>query len=276
MELKWNLKQSGIYAIKNKANSKIYIGKSVNIYRRKYQHLAELKGNKHKNKYLQYSFNKYGEQNFEFYPIEFCNVSDLGVREYYWINHYKSFNRNAGYNIELLSEDGNTIRSYESINKMRLTIKENKDKYIRRKGKDNPTSKEVYQYDLNGNYLKSFGSCHEAAEQLGCKERFTAISKCARKESGSSFDFQWRYYKADFIEKYDVHSKMNMIRRENNLKLAKPIIAINLETMEEIKFNSISEAANKLGLHIANIAKIVSDKRGKSRKLNMTFKEFKN
>jgi len=275
MKLKWNEKNTGIYQIRNKANSKLYIGKASNLYRRKYQHFGELNSNKHKNKYLQSSFNKYGADNFVFEVLEFCNIDELGKREYYWMNYYNSYKRDIGYNIELLDENGVTIRTYESINQMRLTLKKNKGKYITPKGKDNPTSKEIHQYSLTGDYINSFGSCHEAAESLGSKERFTVISRCARKENGSSFGFQWRYFKVEKIEKYLLNIKMDEQRKQNNIKLSKPIIAINLETMEETIYNSISEAAKVLELHIANIAKIVSGKRGKSRKLNMTFKEFK-
>lgn len=272
MELKWDEKKSGIYQIRNKVNGKLYIGKASNLYRRKYQHFGELNSNKHKNKYLQSSFKKYGADNFVFEVLEFSHKDELGRREYYWINYYNSYKRDVGYNIELLDENGVTIRSYESINQMRFTIKKNKGKYIKPKGKDNPTSKEVHQYSLTGYYLNSFGSCHEAAESLGCKGRFTVISKCARKENGSSFGYQWRYYKADKIDKYLLDEKMSIQRNTNNTKLSKQIIGINLDTMEETKYDSISEAAKVLGLHIANISKIVKGERKKSKKLNMTFR----
>jgi hypothetical protein len=271
MKLKWNEKNTGIYQIRNTINHKVYIGKASNLYRRKYQHFGELKSGKHKNKYLQSSFNKYGDDNFVFEVIEFCNLDELGKREYYWINYYNSYKRDIGYNIELLDENGVTIRSYESINQMRLTLKKNKGKYIKLKGKDNPTSKEVHQYSLTGDYINSFGSCHEAAESLGCKERFTVISKCARKENGSSFGFQWRYYKTDFIEKYDIVGKMDELRKQNNIKLSKLIIAINLETMEETEFSCINLAAKTYNIAISCIARIVKGERKMSKKLNMTF-----
>lgn len=268
MKLKWNEKRSGIYLIKNKVNSKLYIGKSVNLHRRKYQHLCELKYNKHKNKYLQASVNKYGINNFEFQVIEFCEKDSLSLREYFWINHYKTYIRSIGYNIELLDENGNSIRSYESINQMRLTLKQNKGKYVRPKGKDNPTSKEVYQYDLDGNFIRSFGSCHEASEILGCKESFTTISKCARKESGSSFNYQWRYFKKEKIESHSITEK---VKKLNKINFSKPIIAINLLTGEKLEFSSISEASIFFNLAISSIARIAKGERKKSKKLNMTF-----
>jgi group I intron endonuclease len=271
MKLNWYESDSGIYQIINLKNGKRYVGKSKNLYRRKYQHLGELNSNKHNNKYLQNSYNKYGSNNFLFEVIEFCDINNLSNREYYWINHYQSYNRDKGYNIELLDENGVSIRSYESINKMRKTIKENKGKYVKPKGKDNPTSKEVHQYGLDGEFIQSFESCHIAAEILGCKERFTVISKCARKKIGSSFGFQWRYEKLESIESCLLPEKMATLRYNNNLKLSKPIIALNLETLEKTEFDSISSASRHYNLEISSIARIARGERKTSKKLKMTF-----
>jgi predicted GIY-YIG superfamily endonuclease len=46
-------KLSGIYQIKNKINSKIYIGYSINITLRWYLHIDNLMANKHDNYKLQ-------------------------------------------------------------------------------------------------------------------------------------------------------------------------------------------------------------------------------
>jgi group I intron endonuclease len=64
---------SGIYQIKNLKNNKIYIGSSKNIKERFLQHKYNLKNNKHCNPILQNSWNKYGEENFEFIIIEIIN-----------------------------------------------------------------------------------------------------------------------------------------------------------------------------------------------------------
>lgn len=63
----------GIYAIKNTVNGKIYIGSTNNYTRRKWEHLARLRSDNHGNEYLQRSWNKYGEDAFEFiflYEVE--------------------------------------------------------------------------------------------------------------------------------------------------------------------------------------------------------------
>lgn len=267
--IKWDSATSGIYCIKNIINNKVYVGKSTHLYRRKYQHFTALKGGKHSNTYLQASFDKYKFDSFIFEVLEQCDINELSIKEHYWINLFDSCNRAKGYNLEIVNSDGSNSRCYDSINKFKNTIKNNKEKYIRRKGKDNPTSKEVYQYSINGEFIQSFESCHIAADILGCKNRFTVISKCARRENGVSFGYQWRYYKQDKINEY-IDNNINTLK-ENSKKQSKPIIGLNLITDEKIEYESISEASTILNLTISCIGRIANGERKISKKLNMTF-----
>lgn len=86
---------TGIYFIKNIINDRLYIGSSNNIHNRWYDHLRELRANKHYNKFLQRSFNKYGENNFVFGVLEICNQLYLFEREQFYLDTYKNL-----YNIE--------------------------------------------------------------------------------------------------------------------------------------------------------------------------------
>ena len=78
----------GIYAIKNKVSGKIYIGQSTNIENRWYKHKTSLRHNYHGNYHLQCSWNKYGEDSFEFSVLEECEKDKLDEREIYWINYF--------------------------------------------------------------------------------------------------------------------------------------------------------------------------------------------
>jgi group I intron endonuclease len=75
-----NLK-SGIYKIKNLLNNKIYIGSSLNIKYRINSHKRDLANNRHCNKKLQNSYNKYGLLNFSFEPILYCERTNLMMYE---------------------------------------------------------------------------------------------------------------------------------------------------------------------------------------------------
>jgi len=80
----------GIYCIKNKITTRVYIGSTVNLYTRLIQHRAALLKGIHGNKYLQNSFNKHNIENFEINILEFCKKKELWKRESY---HCTQFNK---------------------------------------------------------------------------------------------------------------------------------------------------------------------------------------
>ena len=88
----------GIYMIQNKVNGKIYIGQSVDINSRWGSHKGELRYNSHYNKHLQKSWNKYGEDNFEFTIICECNENQLNTMEEYYIFELMTYDPDFGYN----------------------------------------------------------------------------------------------------------------------------------------------------------------------------------
>src|SRR5690606_25772091 len=91
--------ESGIYCLENMVNGKKYIGQKEDIVRRKYEHLRELKGNYHHNKYLQNAFNKYGVNSFKFNILEKCDIDNLDEREMFYIKKYNTMDKTKGYNL---------------------------------------------------------------------------------------------------------------------------------------------------------------------------------
>lgn len=111
----------GIYRIRNRVNQKSYIGKSVNLHKRKNDHLSDLKGNKHHNTYLQRSWDKYGEENFEFSILERCAESVLNEKEVYYISKYKTNNAEFGYN---LTDGGDGSQGFKHTEESKRKISE--------------------------------------------------------------------------------------------------------------------------------------------------------
>jgi len=110
---------SGIYKITNIVNNKIYIGCASNIRTRKNCHLHDLRNNYHINSYLQNAWNKYGEINFKFELIEYCDVKKLHEKEHFWVNHYDCLNKSIGYNLKPTDPNGCSIHSEETKEKLR-------------------------------------------------------------------------------------------------------------------------------------------------------------
>lgn len=89
----------GVYSITNIVNNKIYIGSSIDIYRRWGEHKNRLEANAHHSSHLQKSWNKYGKENFKFEIIEKCSKEKLIEIEQKWSKYYKSNDRKYGYNM---------------------------------------------------------------------------------------------------------------------------------------------------------------------------------
>jgi group I intron endonuclease len=60
---------AGVYVITNTVNGTIYVGSSINVRRRMHNHQRELRDNRHGNRKLQNSVNKYGMDSFIFEKV---------------------------------------------------------------------------------------------------------------------------------------------------------------------------------------------------------------
>ena len=83
------LNGSGVYQILNKVNNKRYIGSSICLRVRRNQHINKLRKNKHANKKLQYSFNKYTEEAFEFSILELTERKEVRFKEQFYLDKLK-------------------------------------------------------------------------------------------------------------------------------------------------------------------------------------------
>lgn len=95
----------GIYQIKCLVNNKCYIGQSVNLKQRLFQHKSNLKKKRHHNSHLQRAVNLYGLDNFSFKIIHLLSENEYSIEkldelEKYYIKLFQSDKRPFGYNIE--------------------------------------------------------------------------------------------------------------------------------------------------------------------------------
>jgi len=105
--------QSGIYKITCIATGKVYIGSSVNVKKRRQQHMEGLNNGKHHSQLLQRAWNKYGKENFKFTVIVYVPEELLIEQEQHYIDLYHAADRNYGYNI---SPAAGTVRGIKRPN----------------------------------------------------------------------------------------------------------------------------------------------------------------
>lgn len=171
-----------IYCIRNKINSKCYVGSTINPDKRRNEHFNWLRKNKHHSAHLQRAFNKYGEENFEFLILENVIESEnIITREQYWID-----NSSSEYNVcpvagncagRIVTEETRKKISYYNSNlktyseETRLKISESK------KGIKRDTSNwnwkyvplKVYEYNKDGEFIKEWNSVKEISKHYYIK-----------------------------------------------------------------------------------------------------------
>ena len=162
----------GIYKITSKINNKVYIGSAsaqhklksrCGFYRRWEEHYRRLRDNTHRNRHLQYSWNKYGKDNFIFEILEICNKNDIITKEIYYIDKYDCTNHKFGYNMIK-----NSLVNYNKPNNETKALLSKLFKNIPRsadvvKKYSNP----VQQLDSNRKLIREYSSMSEASRITG-------------------------------------------------------------------------------------------------------------
>jgi hypothetical protein len=136
--------------------------------------------------------------------IDFCEWDKSQKLEEYWISQFKTW----GFNLVNSTDggEGNLGLKLSTIRKQNL-IKVH--------------SKTVYQYDIEGNFIREFNSCQEAANYLNISSN-SKIAACARKIRKTCKGFQWSYKKYLIIEKVEdskhKNKKLSVEHREKAIK----------------------------------------------------------
>lgn len=166
------LEKTGIYKITCTVNNKVYVGsacgtsksiKKRGFYRRWKEHARKLKQGTHRNKYLQFSWNKYGEDAFVFEILEYCDRETAKNREVFYIDLYKSRIEDGGFNI--LNGHLANYNKFTEEHKQKISIS--------LKGRSRPLevvkkwSNKVQQIDTNGNLVAEYYSMSEAERATG-------------------------------------------------------------------------------------------------------------
>lgn len=235
----------GIYKITNKLNNKIYIGQSIDITRRWWEH----KHDNRSNSLIHLAITKYGEENFTFEVIEECSQDQLNEREQYWIEFYNSFE--DGYNLTRGGNSGfyydiySIYEKYQELQNIAQTARaigcsigtvRNVIRFYDINLCELQKDKPVQQIDTSTLVvLKTYNSIQDAADAMGVNR--DAISMAASGKHKSSNGYFWKFVddttKEFQPQKVKYHKrKIQQFDKKGNL--------LN-------KFNSGAEAARFLG-----------------------------
>lgn len=205
-----------------------YIGSAKILERRWKEHIAQLKKDKHYSKFAQNAFNKY--KCIAFTVIEVCTEDNIVEREQYWI--------------DTLNPDLNSIKTAENHWKLsEESITKRTEKQI----------KSINQYDLEGNFIRSWSSIKEAGETLHIGR--PTISNCLKGRLKSAGGFIWAYSEQDFLNK-----KYETLNKKSNGGKEVPILQYDLNGNFIKEWSGMREAKRVLGIK-GNITQCCKGKR---------------
>ena len=80
----------GIYAFTSKVNGFCYVGQSINLAKRKREHLKDLRNGKHHAIYLQRHCKAHGLDCLDYKVLELCGPDMLTAREQFWMMEFEA------------------------------------------------------------------------------------------------------------------------------------------------------------------------------------------
>ena len=171
--------RTSIYVLKDPNTSEIrYVGKtSKNLNRRLQQHMHESNSEKRNRRKNWIAKIIRGGKIPLIEEIDHCVWEDSQEKEIYWIKYY----RDLGLDLVNSTDGGEGnlgfIKTEETVNKLKESLRKNLNF--------------VYQYDLQGNFIKKWDNAPTAAETLNIKA--SGITRCLRGERFKYKNFIWSF-----------------------------------------------------------------------------------
>lgn len=217
--------KSGIYRIINTVNTKSYIGQSVNVKKRWKSHLNSYRCKRGEHPALHNAFDKYGINCFVFEVLCKAPKEYLNKLEFYFIKKFKTHISKHGYNCDSGGHGG---------------------------GVSNP----VYQFTLNGKFIKEYGSTGVAYRKTGVIQ--SSIYSCCKLDRGHAGGFLWTQDKSkiqDHINNY----KKTLEKQKNKRVIEVSVYQVSLQGKVIKKHDSIKKASQETGAK--NIIACLNNKR---------------
>lgn len=221
------------------------IGSSLNPKHREKQYLSDLKLKRWGNLYVQNSYNKYGVEGFQFQILQ-DNIpqSILKDVENIWIG-----------GLCARAEDNKNGMNMQDADAKRPDKKSNIKKSESQKGKKlseehkKKISKKVYQYDLDGNFIKEYNKILVAAIENSISE--AQIRNNLKNKNKKAGNFLWSFEKLDKMIPYK-STKGDVNKRK--------VIQINKNGKILNHFDSLKET-KKLGFNPSLVQAVCVNRR---------------
>lgn len=250
---KKELKQCGVYAIKNSINNKIYIGSTCTSFlNRIYNHTLNLNRNTHCNKYLQRAWNKYGNDTFIFEILEICTS-----------NKNNTLKKEQKY-LDMLHPEYNICKIARSV-KGRLMSNANKELVrIRMSGKNNHNydfTKYIFFHPIKGIEIKNQREFYEYT-----KCNYTNINQMIH--NGKTLSTRGWVCFGKYTENFDI-SKNNLenlyhekskYQKNKKIRYNRQIFYFINNITGEIFNGTRYEFADKYNLKLKSIRKITTER----------------
>lgn len=240
----------GVYKITNLINGKFYIGSSKNLRVRLWKHRSLLRHNKHDNPHLQNSWNKYGEDNFDYSVVEICDESIQYEREQYYIDTMHP-EYNIAEKVELPSCTKESRKKHSETRKRMFA-----------EGLLIPTrTHKIFAYDLKGNFIKEYPTIISASKELNIN-----TSLILRNLSGENKRCHEYMFKSEYYPSITPYSR----NKKDNSYLYKGIHVYN--DSEEYFFKNAEGCCSFFNVHIVYIRDAIKHKRHFKRKYMIEYK----
>lgn len=206
------MKKGYIYKITNLINNKIYIGKTITTPNKRFKrHISSSfnKNNTGYNCYLHSSIRKYGKENFVVEEICYCDENELSRAECYFIKIHKE----KGFSLMNLTDGGEGMCGYKPSKE---TIEKIKKK----------NSIKVYQYDLEGNFIKCFNSIKTASIENNLFD--SSIIKVCKGQILSSGGYLWSYEYKDMTLESQNNKTKSYKSKGANRTTSRPVLMIDI------------------------------------------------
>lgn len=194
--------KTGVYLIVNTVNWKVYVGSTTKGFmKRWWDHLTEFRKGRHA-KHFQSAYNKYGEKSFRFLVLEECPPERCLEREQYWMDCYRSYRREIGYNTSPTAGNCRGTKHSEEFRKrvgdrsrgISASLETRRRMSSARTGHYGWTGKKVDQYTRDWRFVRTWDNACIAGRTFRPDNHEVAggnIRRCCRGKKPNAYKFLW-------------------------------------------------------------------------------------